>query len=93
MRVLLIRTGSLEFLLKVLIMKECFDCSICASEYLQREEMDMVNAVDSVTTLIQHYRVIQVLYISGSGSPLNDPFYRKGACEIIMHFQTVQLQV
>ena len=50
---LLIRIGSLEFLLKVLILKECFDRSRYASEYLQREEMDMVTAVDSVTTLVR----------------------------------------
>ncbi|XP_063590423.1 zinc finger MYM-type protein 1-like [Penaeus indicus] len=50
---LLIRIGTFEFLLKVLILKECFDRSRYASEYLQREEMDMVTAVDSVTTLIR----------------------------------------
>ncbi len=51
--VLLIRIGTYEFILKVLILKECFDRSRYASEYLQREEMDMVTTVDSVTTLIR----------------------------------------
>lgn len=52
---LLVRIGSFEFLLQLLILKECFEFSRYSSEYLQREEMDMVTAVDAVTTLINTF--------------------------------------
>ena len=52
---LLVRIGSFEFLLQVLILKECFELSRYLSEYLQREEMDLVTAVDAVTTLIDTF--------------------------------------
>ncbi len=48
---LLVRIGSFEFLLQLLILKECFELSRYSSEYLQREEMDLVTAVDAVATL------------------------------------------
>ena len=48
----LVRVTSFEFLLKVIILKECFELSRYSSDYLQREEMDMVTAVDSVQSLI-----------------------------------------
>ena len=51
----LVRIGSFEFLLQLLILKECFELSKYLSEYLQREEMDLVTAVDAVTTLIEAF--------------------------------------
>ena len=51
----LVRIGSFEFLLQLLILKECFELSRYSSEYLQREEMDLVTAVDAVATLINKF--------------------------------------
>ena len=52
---LLVRIGSFEFLLQLLIVKECFEFSRYSSEYLQREEMDLVTAVDTVTSLFNTF--------------------------------------
>ena len=53
---LLISISSFEFLLKVVILQECFQISRVASEYLQREDMDMVTAVDAVQTLVRQLK-------------------------------------
>lgn len=52
---LLNKISSFEFLLQLLILKEFFEFSRYASEYLQREEMDLVTAVDAVTSLIAKF--------------------------------------
>ena len=59
---LLVRIGSFEFLLQLLILKECFELSKYLSEYLQREEMDFVTAVDAVTTLIKTFCSLRTEY-------------------------------
>eukprot|EP00794_Sanderia_malayensis_P015569 gene15569-17145_t len=50
---LLTQLNSFEFVLKLMILKEVFEISKYASEYLQRADMDMVTAVDAVQTLIR----------------------------------------
>ena len=52
---LLVRIGPFEFLLQLLILKEFFEFSRFSSENLQREEMDLVTAVDAVITLINTF--------------------------------------
>ena len=50
---LLTQLNFFEFVLKLKILKELFEISKYASEYLQRVDMDMVTAVDAVQTLIR----------------------------------------
>ena len=50
---------SFDFLLKLLIGKECFEFLTYASGYLQKEEVDLVTAVDAVTTLIAKFSFFQ----------------------------------
>ena len=50
---LLTQVNSFEFVLKLLVLKEVFELSKYASEYLQRADMDMVTAVDAVETLVR----------------------------------------
>jgi len=46
-RGLLTQIGSFEFLVKCIVLKSAFERSRYASDYLQREGMDMTTAVDS----------------------------------------------
>ncbi len=50
---LLTQLNFFESILKLKILKELFEISKYASEYLQRVDMDMVTAVDTVQTLIR----------------------------------------
>ena len=50
---LLTQLNSFEFVLKLMILKEVFEISKYASEYIKRADMDMVTAVDAVQTLIR----------------------------------------
>lgn len=53
---LLKRINSFQFLLKLVILKECFMLKRYASEYLQREDMDMVTAVEAKQTLTRQLK-------------------------------------
>ena len=56
---LLTQVNSFEFVLKLIVLKEVFELSKYASEYLQRADMDMVTAVDAVQTLIRQITAIR----------------------------------
>ena len=53
---LLKRINSFQFVLKLVILKDVFMLTRYASEYLQREDMDMVTAVDAMQTLTTHLK-------------------------------------
>ncbi|CAM1298254.1 Uncharacterised protein r2_g787 [Pycnogonum litorale] len=48
---LLKRINNFKFVLKITILKECFLLARYASEYLQREDMDMITAIDAINSL------------------------------------------
>ena len=56
---LLTQVNSFEFVLKLLVLKEVFELSKYASEYLQRADMDMVTAVDAVETLVRQITTLR----------------------------------
>ena len=48
---LLVRLTTFRFMASCIVLKECFSISRSASEYLQREEMDLVSGVSSIEDL------------------------------------------
>ena len=53
---LLKRINSFQFVLNLVILNDVFMLTRYASEYLQREDMDMVTAVDTMQTLTTHLK-------------------------------------
>jgi len=58
-RGLLTQIGSFAFLVKCIVLKSAFERSRYASDYLQREDMDMTTAVDSIITLKHNLKAMR----------------------------------